>query len=163
MHKRARQFRLGFVEWLRLNIGVGPDEHQAADLDHFGTTQPVRGGIYLLLHAATSEMAAVERVAPLVVRADPAARVARRLRADRHAAVPACVVQSMQAFVLATHDDDRVVAEIEAEEVTRRSNLGSESGEQPAATPDGAQFVLVDLGVEMELPCKRVAGAVARQ
>ena len=112
-----------------------PHEDQAADLGHGGTAQPVRVGVEVL--AAAAEQPPVQRVAPLVIGAHPAAGVARLLGAHRHAAVAAGVVQRAQLAVLAARDDHRVAGlQREAEEVAGLARLGAHPGKQPAGAPD---------------------------
>lgn len=59
-------------------------------------------------------------------------------------------MEPVQPARVVAHDDDRVVVELEDEELARRGRLCPHAGEQPAGPPDRGELVLVDRGVDVE-------------
>src|SRR5271170_2828241 len=70
-----------------------------------------------------ADQTAVEIVDPLMIGADEPLRRALGRGADARAAVPAGIVEGADRPVAAAQDDDRVVADLDREIVSRRRNL----------------------------------------
>jgi len=77
--------------------------------------------------------------------------------------VAAGVVQRNQLAAVSATDDDRIVPQIEPEEVPRQRRLDAGPREQPAPPPDRLELVLVDFRIDGERARQCVAMAMLSQ
>ena len=147
----------------RLHVVVKRREHHAAARGHFQGREAVVFGVKVGRHAAIdlavlahatpkrhALQIALQRVAPLVVRADKLFLVAVALAAKLHAPVGADVLDHMDLTTLAARHDDRSLAHHGALEVAHIRDLGLQAHVTPVAFVKEALqllFVPVFVGV----------------
>jgi len=107
------------------------DEDQAVEHPDVAAVQPIVllpevGG-----HQARGEQGAVEPVAPCMVGAGEPRDPAAGLGADQRAAMPADVVERIDGGVVAAHDDDGFIADLEQEVVALAADAVDVARDQP--------------------------------
>ena len=166
----------------RLDVVIERREHHAAARGDLQLREAVIGrlevGRHAALHLALGAHAAAEwhalqvalqRVAPLVIRADEFLARAVALAAELHAAVRADVLEHLHRAGGVAHDDHRALTDHRAFEITRVRQLGFERHVAPVgAVEEALELLAVHLVVRVDaerdaaravaLPCDRRGG-----
>ena len=141
-------------------VAADADEDVAAHAAAVHGLQPELRLVDLALHVTGAGERAVEVVGPLVIRAHEALRAAVVRRADARAPVAAGIVEGADRAVVAPYDHDRVLADLQREELPGLLDLAIVAGEQPVAMMDVLEVEPEEGGVAVEVARQRIARAV---
>ncbi len=107
------------------------------------------GLVEVLAHLTGKDQRTIEIIGPLVIGTDELGGGAFVLGANAVAAVAAGVVESADDLILAAHDHDRIIADLNGEVVAGARDLAVVAHEQPVAIPDRLhvelEVILIDV------------------
>ena len=140
------------------------DEDVAAGGLHLDRLQAVLLHVEVGAHLGAGEQqAAIQLVGPLVVGADQLGHLAFLAHAQARAAVPADIVEGMHLAFGATDHQDRVLADLQGEEIALGGNLAGHAGDQPFLVEDLLHVDLEQALVAVEGLRQREAVVAAAQ
>jgi hypothetical protein len=97
------------------------------------------------------------RIRPRVVAADEVARRSLRIGEDSCPAVPADVVEDVDAAVVVVQDDEGVRTVVERDIITRLGDLGNAAREDPVLTEDALHVEVEEVVIGVERCLEREA------
>ncbi len=137
------------------------DEQVAAGLGQRDRGESVVLESKVLAHLGAGEQqASVQLVGPLMVGAHQLGQLALFGGAQARSAMAAGVVEGVNGVAIAAHDDHRIMADVEGDEVALGGNLAAHAGEDPLALEDGLHVELEQSFIVVERLRQREAEGV---